>query len=56
MQVMSGRYGAYIKTPTGNYRIAKSVNVESLTQEACEQIIANSASVAPRTKKNTRKK
>lgn len=42
IQVLNGRYGAYIKTPQGNYRLPKSTNVQALTEEACRDIIASS--------------
>ena len=41
IQVLNGRYGAYIKTPQGNYRIPKNTDVEHLTEERCRQIIAS---------------
>ena len=43
MQVLNGRYGAYIKTPQGNYRLSKSTDVQALTEEACRSIVENSA-------------
>ena len=43
MQVLNGRYGAYIKTPQGNYRLPKSTDVQALTEEACRSIVENSA-------------
>ena len=39
IQVLQGRYGAYIKTTKGNYRISKSTDIPSLTEAACRQII-----------------
>jgi len=42
MQVLHGRYGAYIKTPQGNYRIPKTTNVQTLTEEACRALIVAS--------------
>ena len=42
IKVMPGRYGAYIKTASGNYRLPKGTKPESLTKEACETIIASS--------------
>lgn len=42
--VLNGRYGAYIKQGTINYKIPKGTNAEDLTEQACRQIIA---SVAP---------
>ena len=43
IQVLHGRYGAYIKTPQGNYRLPKSTDVQALTEEACRSIVENSA-------------
>ena len=42
IQVLNGRYGAYIKTPQGNYKLPRGVEVASLTAEACQEIIAKS--------------
>ena len=39
MLIKNGRYGAYIKTPAGNYKIPRSVNVDTLTEEQCREII-----------------
>ena len=38
--VLKGRYGAYIRTLQGNYRIAKTVDPESLTEEQVREIMA----------------
>jgi DNA topoisomerase-1 len=40
--VLNGRYGAYIKTPQGNYKLPRGVEASSLTAEACQDIIAKS--------------
>ena len=40
IQVLAGRYGPYIKHDGNNYRIPKGVEASSLTQAACEKIIA----------------
>ena len=40
MQVLNGRYGAYIKTANGNYRIPRNVNVAAMTEQQCLDIIA----------------
>ena len=42
IQVLNGRYGAYIKTPQGNYKLPRGVEVASLTAEICQDIIAKS--------------
>ena len=42
VQVLNGRYGAYIKTPQGNYKLPRGVEAVTLTAEACQEIIAKS--------------
>ncbi len=42
IQVLNGRYGAYIKTPQGNYKLPRGVEVATLTADACQEIIAKS--------------
>ena len=42
IQVLNGRYGAYIKTPQGNYKLPRGVESATLTAEACQEIIAKS--------------
>ena len=39
IQVLNGRFGPYIKQGKNNYKIPKGTNPESLTLEACQQII-----------------
>lgn len=56
MQVLNGRYGAYIKTPQGNYRIPKTTDVQALTEEACRQLITNSEPTSTTKKGFKRKK
>ena len=41
IHIMQGRFGAYIKTPEGNFRLPKSANVDALTIEECQSIIAS---------------
>jgi DNA topoisomerase-1 len=41
IQVLHGRYGAYIKTPEGNFKIPRSVDAQTLSEEQCREIIAN---------------
>ena len=55
IQVMPGRYGAYIKTAQGNYRIPKAVNIETMTEEQCRELIASSEPASGK-KRYTRKK
>ena len=40
--VLNGRYGAYIKTPQGNYKLPRGVEADSLTEQFCQEIIAKS--------------
>ena len=42
IQVLNGRYGAYIKTSQGNYKLPRGVEATTLTAEACQEIIAKS--------------
>ena len=55
IQVMPGRDGAYIKTAQGNYRIPKAVNIETMTEEQCRELIASSEPTSGK-KRYTRKK
>lgn len=41
IQVISGRYGPYIKHDGGNYKLPKGTDAEALTLEACQEIIKN---------------
>lgn len=41
IQVLNGRYGVYIKAPNGNYKIPRSIDATTLTEEQCKEIIAN---------------
>jgi len=54
IQVLNGRYGAYIKFEKKNYKIPKGIEAESLDQAACEKIIAEAP--APKKKRAARKK
>ena len=45
--VLKGRYGAYIRTPQGNYQIAKTVEPESLTEEQVREIMAKNEPLRP---------
>ena len=40
IQVLSGRYGPYIKQGSNNYRIPRGTDAASLTEEDCKKIIA----------------
>ena len=39
VQVLQGRYGPYIKDPSGNYRIPKGTDVEAMTEDECIRLI-----------------
>ena len=42
IQVLNGRYGAYIKTPNGNFKLPRKVNLQEITEQQCREIIATS--------------
>lgn len=42
IQVINGRYGPYLKQDGKNYKIPKDTDAQSLTEEACKEIIAAS--------------
>ena len=42
IQVLNGRYGAYIHTADGNYQLPKGVDVNTLTETEVREIIAKS--------------
>jgi len=52
IQVINGRYGPYLKQDGKNYKIPKDTDAQSLTEEACKEIIAASEP----TKKGSRRK
>ena len=41
IQVLSGRFGPYIKQGKNNYKIPKGTDPATLDEAACQQIIAN---------------
>ncbi len=47
IQVLRSKYGAYIHTPQGNYRLPKSTDAEALTEAEVRQIIAQSEPLKP---------
>lgn len=55
IQVLPGRYGAYIHTPEGNYQIAKGTDIAALTETDVREIIAKTAAI-PSGKRTFRKK
>ena len=56
IQVLAGRYGPYIKHDGNNYRIPKGVEAASLTQAACEKIIAENPATNKRSSRRRRKR
>jgi len=52
IQVIEGRYGAYIKHAGSNYKLPKGTNPATLTEEVCKEIINNSK---PTQKKGNRR-
>ena len=42
IQVLNGSYGPYIKHAGQNYRLPKGTDAQSLTEDQCKEIIANS--------------
>ena len=55
MQVLNGRYGAYIKAPQGNYKLSRSIDVQTLTEQQCLDIIASSAPAGKAKRKFSKK-
>ena len=47
VQVLNGRYGAYIHTPEGNYQLPKRTDVTALTEEQVRAIMAQSEPIKP---------
>ena len=48
IQVLRGRYGAYIHTPEGNFQIPKNADPSTITEAEARTIIAESANNKPR--------
>ena len=55
IQVLNGRYGAYIHTPEGNYQIPKGKAAETLSEAEVREIMAKNEPIKPG-KHNFRKK
>ena len=55
VQVLRSKYGAYIHTPEGNYRLPKSLDAEALTESQVREIMSKSEPIVPG-KHNFRKK
>jgi len=49
VQVINGRYGAYIKASTGNYKIPAGTDANALTEEDCRHIIETTSPTGKRT-------
>ena len=47
VQVLRSKYGAYIHTPEGNYRLPKGTDGEALTEAEVKEIIAQSEPLKP---------
>lgn len=47
IKILRSKYGAYIHTSAGNYRLAKGTNAEALTEADVKQIIAQSEPLTP---------
>ena len=56
IQVLNGRFGAYIRQGEQNYKIPRTIKAEELTEAACKEIIANTDVSAPKKKDFYRKK
>ena len=47
IQVLKGRYGAYIHTPEGNYQLARNTDPAGLTEAEVREIIAKNEPLKP---------
>ena len=47
IQILSGKYGAYIHTPAGNYQLAKSADPEKLTEAEVREIMSKNEPIQP---------
>ncbi len=54
IQVLNGRYGAYIHSHGINYKIPKGIEPQSLTKEQCIEIISKTNEKEPIKKKNSK--
>ncbi len=55
VQVLNGRYGAYIHTPKGNYQLPKNINLDEVTESYVREIIAKNDPIKPGKKPFRRK-
>ena len=51
IQVLNGRYGAYIHTPEGNYQLPKTTSAEKITEAQVREIIAHNEPIKPGAKR-----
>ena len=56
IQVLNGRYGAYIKFNGENYKLPKGTDPQALTEEECKQIISTTPTTHHQTAKRGRKR
>ena len=47
VQVLQGRYGAYIHTPAGNYQVPRSADVANMTEAEVREIMAKNEPLTP---------
>ena len=47
VQILSGRYGAYIHTPGGNYQLPKSADPEKITEAEVREIMSKNEPILP---------
>ena len=47
VQILSGRYGAYIHTPEGNYQLPKSADPEKITEAEVREIMSKNEPILP---------
>ena len=47
VQVLNGRYGAYIHTKEGNYQLPKKSNPETITEAEVREIMARNEPIKP---------
>ena len=52
IQVLNGRFGAYIAFEKNNYKIPKNTDVATLTEEQCREIITSQADTVGKKKKS----
>jgi len=55
IQVLNGRFGAYIKFNNANYKIPKGTKPQELTKEKCEEIIAAQPDAKPKAVRGKKK-